>query len=131
MHRQPVDSWGFCMHGKFIYVPAGLNGRNVTCIKVFLDFISLLVSRHLHGGSVMTLVDVLVNVFHSLNRSTDLYIDVAVELGRKIRIVGDNITVVISLSPLHKAAVIIRPGILGIAIITKMSGITKFLGKPF
>src|SRR6266567_1206203 len=77
----------------------------------------------------MTFVDVFVNIFDCMNRSTNFHIDMAVVFCRQIRIVWKNISVVIPVAIFFKKAPIVRPSILWIAIITKMSGFTKFLWK--
>ena len=77
MDRQTIDIRGLGMHCEFVDVPTGFNRSNVMCIKILLDLIPVLI-ENLKGGSVMTLVDILVDVLDSLDRGTDLNIDVAV-----------------------------------------------------
>ena len=55
--------------------PKGLALRDIVCIQIELDFILTLVK--LHGGTVMALVDVFVNVLDSLDQTNTLHVDIA------------------------------------------------------
>jgi hypothetical protein len=75
---------------------------------------------HTHGGMIMTLVYVLVNVLDGLDGGTDLDIDVAVVPCEQIKVVGNNnvvvkgVTFMVSIGP-----AIVRPGIFEIAVFAK------------
>src|SRR6266850_2615936 len=118
------------MHIEFKNAPTGFSSRNISGIQIFFDLISILI-RYLQSCSVMTLVDVFVNVFNCLNRSTNLHIDMAIVSGRQIRTVRDNIPVGISVPILFKKAPIIGSSIEWIPIITKVSCFTQFFGILF
>jgi len=77
MNRETIDSRGLGMHSELVDVPAGFNRSNITCINILLDLIYVLI-KDFDCGPVMALVDVLVDVLDSLNRGTDLNIDVTV-----------------------------------------------------
>jgi len=68
------------MHRKFKYMPTALYGRDVASIHIFLDLIngSLTLSCDFKSCTVMTFIDVFVNVFDGFNRCTNLNIDVTV-----------------------------------------------------
>ena len=76
MDWKVIDGWLFLMQGKFKNVPATLWWANITGVYVFQYLIN--VPSHFQGGTIMTLVYVLVNVLYGLDGSTDLDIDVAV-----------------------------------------------------
>jgi len=76
MDRKAIDRWLFLMQGKFKDVPATLWWGNITGVYVFQYLIN--VPSYFQGGTIMTLVYVLVNVLYGLDGSADLDIDVAV-----------------------------------------------------
>jgi hypothetical protein len=76
MDRKAIDGRLFLMQGKFKDVPATLRWANITGVYVFQYLID--VPSHFQGGTIMTLVYVLVNVLYSLDGSADLDIDVTV-----------------------------------------------------
>jgi hypothetical protein len=75
-----VDSGLFCVHGEFKDVPAALYGRYVACIQVLFDLVYSLwtLPCDLQSGPVMTLIDVLVNIFDGLDRGANLDVDVTI-----------------------------------------------------
>jgi hypothetical protein len=81
MDRQTINSRRLYMHTKFHDMPAALNRSNVTCIKIFLDLISILI-KNLHCGSVMAFVYILVDILDCLDRRTDFDIDVTIVSGK-------------------------------------------------
>jgi len=122
MHREAIYRWLFFMHWKLVCMPASLAGTNITTIDILLDLINNLVTIaiHLESAEVMAFIDVLVNVLDGFNRGTDFNIDVAVVLGSKIRVVGDDTTVVKDMTlVICIGATIIGPGIFRVTIITK------------
>ena len=78
MDRKAIDSRKLSMHAKFHDVSTALHRANVASIKILLDFITVLFVKNLKGCSVMTLVDVLVDILDSIHRGTYLDIDMAV-----------------------------------------------------
>jgi hypothetical protein len=145
-----IDIGGLGMHCEFIDVPAGFNRSNVTCIKILLDLISVLI-ENLKGGSVMALVNIFMDIFDCLDRGTDLDIDVAVVseidcqsislhecsrsclLGCKIWIIRDNISIVINMewATLFNSAAIVGSGIIWIAVWIESCNLSKFFGISF
>src|ERR1700676_1158955 len=100
----------------------------------------LTLSCDLKSGAIMTFIDVLVNVFDGFDRSANLHIDVTIwraisikeknegwkgkltKLGRKIRIMGNNISIIMKMtSPVHKGPTVVRSGIFRIATASKES----------
>src|ERR1700724_1188608 len=63
-----------CMHLECHQTPKGLTLRDVACIQIELDLILALAK--LHGGAVMALVDILVDVLDASNRADALHVDV-------------------------------------------------------
>jgi len=90
VNRKTTDSGELLVHVKLKDVPTGLDRTNIAGIYVILDLIHI---SNLDSGTVRALVDVLVDVLDSLDRSADLDIDVAVILGKEPRVVGNNILV--------------------------------------
>ena len=80
------------IHLKVVYLPVSLTGRDIACIKILLDFIRALTK--LHGDSVMTLIDILVDILDSLDRSNGLNINVMLVLFDQVFAVANNPTVV-------------------------------------
>ena len=64
MNGKIIDSWLLHVHREFKYVVTGLSGGYVSGIKVGVDFIF---SFSKNSGMIWTLVDVLVDVFDSLD----------------------------------------------------------------
>src|SRR6266704_5862713 len=118
------------MHIEFKNAPTGFSSRDISGIQIFFDLIPILI-RNLQSCPVMALVDVVVNVFNGLNRSTNLHIDMAVVSCRQIRTVRNNIPIGISVSIFFKKATIVWSSIEWIAIITKMCSCAKLLGILF
>src|SRR6266852_7501056 len=73
---------------KEVKVPVCLTAANIACIQVKLDLI--LGSAKLHGGTIVALVHILVNVFHSLDRGNRLHIDVTPVLPDEISAMTDD-----------------------------------------
>jgi len=80
------------LHFKEIEVPMSLTTADIARIKIELDLISA--SAKLHGGMIMALVDILVDVFDGLDRSNRLHIDITVILPDEISGVTDHPLVV-------------------------------------
>ena len=90
VNRKAIDSGKLLVHGELKDVPTGLHRTNIAGIYIILDLIHI---SNLDSSTVRALVDVLVDVLDSLDRSTDLDIDVAVILGKEERVVRDHIPV--------------------------------------
>ena len=76
MNRQTIDGRFFLMHRKFHNMPDPLHGTNVAranMIKYLIDIFT-----HTDGGTIMTLVYVLVDVLDGLDRGADLNIDMTI-----------------------------------------------------
>jgi hypothetical protein len=85
---------------------------------------------HLQGCTIVTLVDIFVNVLDSLDSGTDLYVDMTVILCGQPRIVGNNMTVVKCVtSGVGVGPAIVWPGIFRISVSTKTGCGAKFLGE--
>jgi hypothetical protein len=112
------------MHGKFHNVPDSFDRPNVTGAYVIYYLINGL--SHSDGGTIVTLVDILVNVLDSLDRGADLDIHVAVIPGRQGGIIGHNMAVVKYMtSGIGIGSAIVWPGIFWIAILAKTCFSTK------
>jgi hypothetical protein len=70
------------LHIKHIELPESLIATDVACIQVLLYLITT--SAKLHGGVVMALIHILVDVLDCLDRSNRLDIDMAPVLPDKI-----------------------------------------------
>jgi hypothetical protein len=84
------------LHVKEIEAPMSLTAANVAHIKVKLHFICA--SAKLHGGPVMALVHILVDVLNSLDRGNRLNVNMAAILPDEIFRVADNPLIVNLLS---------------------------------
>src|SRR5205807_835976 len=91
---------------------------------------------HLQGSTVVSLVDVLVDIFDRLDGCTDLQVNMTLKLHQQLRRIWNNIFVgkdgcsVISTSArLLDSVAIIRSCILWIPIFLHASLLTKVLGK--
>src|SRR5271170_6888237 len=80
------------MHGKLKKTPKSFTGSNPTYIQIQLDLI--LASSKLHSGSIMSFVDVLVNIFDGLHRIYRFHINVTSVSPKKIRVVRNHPSVV-------------------------------------
>ena len=128
MNGETIDCGLLHVHGELKDVPASFDRTNVATINIFPNLIHLLCLADLYCGKIMTLVDVLVDVLDGFDRCADLDIDVAVVLGRQMRGVGDDITIVKDVtSSSGESASIVWPGILGITVISKTCGLTELL----
>jgi hypothetical protein len=122
MDRQVIDGGIFQMHGKFKEMPCCLHGRNVATVQVGLD---LVVTLGLQSGTVWSLVNVLVHIFHRLDGGADLNIDVALELHQELSAmrnhipvgVGGDIPCTSSPTLFEDGMTVVRAGILGITVV--------------
>jgi hypothetical protein len=80
------------MHLKKVETPNGLTGRDVSSIQVLLDLI--VTGAKLHGGAVMALVHILVDVLDSFDRGDGLDVNVAAVLPDEIPGVADDPAIV-------------------------------------
>jgi hypothetical protein len=77
---------------KKVKPPVGLATGDISGIQVLLDFIPT--GAKLHGGAIMALVHILVNIFECFDGGDRLYIDVAAILPDKIWGVADHPSIV-------------------------------------
>jgi len=124
---QMIDRGPFKMHCKLKDAPCSLSGADVSGVKIYLDFIHW--SWHLQCSTVISLVDILADVFDRLDRSTDFKIDVAVEFHQELWGVRNNIFVGEDSVILLDGATIVRSCILWIAILLHQCLGTKKLWK--
>src|SRR6266404_4377511 len=93
--------WLMVMHIKEVEAPACFTATDISGIQIELNFIKT--GAKLHGGAIMTLVDIFVYIFDGLNRCNRLHIDVASVLPDEI------VTVVCSLKGLGNPLVQVPP----------------------
>jgi hypothetical protein len=116
------------MHLIFHRVPAGLCRTNVTGSYVICYLIDIL--THDDGGTVVTFVYVLVDIFDGLNRSTDLDIDMTVITCGQIGVIRDDIAIVKGLtSGIGIGPTIVGSGIFRITIFAEAGLRTEDLWK--
>ena len=128
MGRQAIHRWFLLVHGIFHYVPAKLCRTNVMGTYMIQYLIYILSNSH--GGMVITLVYVLVNVLDGLDRGTDFDIDMTVQViaCRQIGIIRDNVTIVKGMTlSVGIGSTIVTAGILRITIITIVGFRTELL----
>jgi hypothetical protein len=76
------------LHGKEKEAPMSLTTADVARIQILLDFIST--GSKLHGGPIMALVHILVDILDGLDRGNGLYIDVTAISPDEVLGVADN-----------------------------------------
>jgi len=79
------------MHREFKDVMACLSGGDVSGIKIGMN---LIMAFCLNGGTIWTLVDVLVNIFHYLDRAIDFQVNVTVKFYQEFSRVRNHMSVV-------------------------------------
>jgi hypothetical protein len=128
MDIKAQDTWFMVMHLKEIETPACFTATDVSGIQVLLDLINT--GAKLHGGAVMTLVDILVNIFDGLDRHNRLYIDVASVLPDEILAMANDPSIVqVMLSNLNSLASVGAPSPC-IRVISDCGMLPKGLRKP-
>jgi hypothetical protein len=114
------------VHRNLKDVVACLGGGNVSGIKVGANFI---MAFSFNGGIVRTLVDVLMDVLDSLDRATDLQVDVTVEFNQELSWMRNHSLVVKNILTLLNGPAIFRASIIRIAILLNDGMITEGLWK--
>ena len=100
---QSSDRWVSTVHVESIYAPSSLGCRDIAAIneinnlaepwQVGLSFAWSILSDN-NGGSIMALVDVLVQILDRSGRGAALNIDVSAILCHQIKIMRNNPTIV-------------------------------------
>ena len=126
MNGKTIDGWPFHVHGKLKDVVACLDRGDVSCIQIRMNFISPLL---LHGSSVWTLVDVLVDILDCLHKSTNFQIDATIELDQRLSEMGNHMAVVKGILILLDGPVVFRTSIVWITILLDDGLSNKGLGK--
>src|SRR6266852_8516740 len=88
VYRKMQNARLIVLNLKEVKTPVCLTAANIACIQVKLNLI--LGSAKLHGGTIVALVHILVNVFHSLDRGNRLHIDVTPVLPDEISAMTDD-----------------------------------------
>src|ERR1700723_93060 len=124
-----INSGKFSVHRKLQNPPTCLHRTNVASVNILLDLIYL---SNLNGRLIKSLVNIFVDIFNNFERRTNLKVDMAVILGREIRIVWNDLAIVKGeLLGIGESASIIRPGILWITILYKGGFRAELLGIMF
>jgi hypothetical protein len=92
MNGKTQDTGFMILNFKEVKALVCLTAANIACIQVKLDLI--LGSAKLHGGTIIALVDILVDVLDSLDRGNRLHINMAPILPDKILAVTANPSIV-------------------------------------
>jgi hypothetical protein len=92
MDRKAQNTGLMILNLKEIKAPGCLTAANITRIQIVLDLI--LSSAKLHGGTIVALVHILVDVLDGFDRGNGLHIDVTPVLPDEILAVTDNPSVV-------------------------------------
>ena len=114
------------MHWELKDVVTGLGRGDVSGIKVATD---LIMAFCLNGGTIWTLVYVLVNVLDGLDRATDFQIDVTVKLHHQLPGMRYHMSIVKDILSLLNGPAILRASIVRIAILLDDGVREKWLGK--
>src|SRR6266446_5613380 len=122
------NSWLMVMHIKEVEAPACFTATDISGIQIELNFIKT--GAKLHGGVIMTLVDIFVYIFDGLNRRNRLHIDVASVLPDEILAVANDPSVVKEMSSnLNSLASVGAPSPC-IRVISDCGVLSKGLRKP-
>ena len=105
--------------------PACLMSTDMASIQVLLHFI--LCNTKFHGGAIMALIEVLVNVFGRAQIEGELRIDVTFEAQYQLSYIWDNPSVVQQMASDIILPSIIPATIFGIAILTEGGLLRKVL----
>src|ERR1700683_3700688 len=117
MDRQAIDGGLLLVHLVFHDVPASLCRTNITCTYIIQYLIYIL--SHSHGGTVVTFVYILVDVFDGLDGGADFDIDMPVIACGQIGIIRNDIAIVKSLTfGVGTGPTIVRSDIFWITIFT-------------
>jgi hypothetical protein len=117
------------LHGKHIETPMSFTAANIAHIKILLELITA--SAKLHGGPIMALVHILVDVLDGLDRCNGLHIDVAPILPDQVPGVTHNPSIVHLLpANLNSPASVAMPGA-SIRVLSDGSLLLELLGKVF
>ena len=114
------------MHWELKDVVTGLGGGDVSGIKVATN---LIMTFCLNGGTIWTLVYVLVNVLDGLDRTTDFQINVTVKLHHQLPGMRNHMSVVKDILSLLNGPAILRASIIRIAILLDDGVRREWLGK--
>jgi len=101
------------VHRELKNVVACLSGGDISGIKIGMN---LIMAFCLDGGTIWTLVNVLVNVFDCLDGATNFQIDVTVKLHQKLSGMGNHMSVVKDILVLLNGSAIFRTSIVRITI---------------
>ena len=102
---------------------------DIARIQMLLYFIPVL--TQLHSGTIMTLVEVLVNILHGAYVEGELYIDVTLHLEEEERGIGNNPSVVHCKTTNFMLYTCVPTTIFWIAIVMNYGLITELLGIVF
>ena len=114
------------MHRELKDVVTCLSGGDISGIKIGTN---LIMAFCLDGGTIWTLVNVLVNVFDCLDGATDFQVDVTVKLHQKLSGMRGHMSVVKDILVLLNGSAIFRVGIVWITILLDGGMWSKRLGK--
>src|ERR1700679_209979 len=132
MDCKAQDTGLIVLHLKEVKPPVCLTAANVTRIQVMLDLI--MGSAKLHGGTVMALVHILVDVLDSFDRGNRLHINVTPVLPDEILAVTDDPSVVHLIPALltcPEGLPSVKTPCPGIGVFCDRGALIEGLGKPF
>ena len=90
MKLKSVNRVHVMLHFKLKEPPTGFLRAEISTVEKTLNFIIL----YEHIGAIVTLVNVLVEVFHTSNVAAEFDVNVRVELEQQIRIVRYDVSVI-------------------------------------
>lgn len=109
-----IDSRPFHVHREFKDMVTCLSGGNVSCIKIGTN---LIMAFSLDDGTIWTLVGILVNIFHCLDRAIDFQVDMIVKQYQELSGMRNHMSIIKDILMLLNSSTIVRVSIIRIAIL--------------
>jgi hypothetical protein len=132
MNCQTQNTGLMILNFKEVKTPVGLTAADIARIQVKLDLI--LGSAKLHGGAIMALVDILVDVLDSFDKGDRLHIDVTPILPDEILAVTDDpsvVNLIFALWTCSNGLPSIETSGPGIGVFSDAGALIEGLGKSF